>query len=72
MRLEREGYYEARNTPDLWRHKWRPVQLFLIVDDFGVEYFGKQHADHLVIILKKYHNINKYLEVRKYDGIDLK
>ena len=34
--LEKEGYYEARTTPVLWRHKWRPIQLCLIVDEFGV------------------------------------
>jgi len=34
--LEEEGYYEAHSTPGLWRHKWRPIQFCLIVDDFGV------------------------------------
>ena len=52
LRLEKEVYYEARTTLGLWRHKWRPIQFCLIVDDFGVEYVGKQHADHLVTILK--------------------
>ena len=36
-RLEKEGYYEARNTPGLWRHKWRPIQFISVVDDFGAE-----------------------------------
>ena len=49
--LEKEGYYEARTTPCLWRHIWRPIQLCLIADDFGVEYVGKQHADHLATVL---------------------
>ena len=52
MRLEKEGYYEARTTPGLWIHKWRPIQFCLIVDDLGVEYVGKQHADHLETIFK--------------------
>ena len=50
--LEKEGYYEARTTMGLRRRKWRPILLFLIVDDFGVEYVGKQDADHLATILK--------------------
>ena len=70
-RIGKEGYYEAYTTPGLGRHKWRPVKLFLIVDDFGVEYFGKQHADHLDTIFKQYHNITKDLEGRKYAGIYL-
>ncbi len=35
--LEEEGYCKAHSTPRLWRHKWRPIQFCLIVDDFGVE-----------------------------------
>ena len=50
LRLEKEGYYEARTTPDLWRHKWIPIQFCLVVDDFGFEYVGKQHAEHLATI----------------------
>ena len=59
-------------TSGLWRHKWRPIQLCLIVYDFGVEYFGKQHADHLATILQKYHNITEYWEGKKYADIYLK
>ena len=70
-RLEKEGYYEARTTPCLWRHKWRQIQFCLVVDDFGVEYVGKQHADHLATILKKYHNTTEDWEGKKYAGIDL-
>jgi hypothetical protein len=47
-RLLAEGYYEAESTPGLWRHKWRPIQFCLIVDDFGVEYVGIEHFDHLL------------------------
>ena len=47
-RLEKAGYYEASTTPDLWSHKWRPVQFVLLVDDFGIEYLGKYHALRLM------------------------
>ena len=33
---------------------------------------GKQHAEHLATILKKYHNITEDWEGKKYDGINLK
>ena len=52
VRLEKEGYYEARTTPGLWGHKWRPKLFCLVVDYFGVEYVVKQHAEHLATILK--------------------
>ena len=60
--LEKEGYYEARTTPGLWIHKWIPIQLFLVVDDFRVEYVGKKYADHLATILK---NITISLKIGK-------
>ena len=42
------------------------------MDDFGVEYLGKQHAEHLATIQKKYHNITEDWEGKKYAGINLK
>ena len=59
-------------TPGLWRHKWRPILLFLIVNDFGVEYVGKEYADRLVSILKQYHKVSEDWVCIKYSGIDLK
>jgi hypothetical protein len=47
-RLKPHGYYECINTPGLWRHKTRPITFSLVVDDFGVKYVGKEHADHLI------------------------
>ena len=66
LRLEKEGYSEAITTPGLWRHKWRPIQFCLVVDDFGVEYVGKQHANHLATILK---NITILLKIGKTRSI---
>ena len=37
-RLSTDVYYEAATTPGLWLHKWVPIILSLIVDDFGIEY----------------------------------
>jgi hypothetical protein len=47
-RLAPHGYHECVNTPGLWRHEWRPITFSLVVDDFGVKYVGKEHADHLI------------------------
>jgi hypothetical protein len=70
-RLEKEGYYEAATTPGLWKHRWRPIQFCLIVDDFGVEYVGREHAEHLASILKQYHEITEDWEGKKFAGVDL-
>ena len=70
-RLNEAGYFKTATTPGLWRHKWRPIQFALIVDDFGVKYVGREHAEHLVSVLKKYHDISEDWEGTKFTGIDL-
>ena len=51
-RLNAAGYYHTLTTSGLWRHKWIPITLCLIVDNFGVKYFDEQHAHHLKNFLK--------------------
>jgi hypothetical protein len=70
-RLNLAGYHEAATTPGLWRHVWRPIQFVLIVDDFGVEYVGKKHADHLLTILNEHYDMSEDWEGKKFAGIDL-
>ena len=69
-RLAKEGYYEAE-TPGLWKHASRPIQFVLVVDDFFVEYVGREHAEHLANVLKKYHTISEDWTAKKFVGIDL-
>ena len=42
-------------TPGLWKHTWRPIKLFLIIDDFGIEYVGEKHAQHLRQVLQEHY-----------------
>jgi hypothetical protein len=70
-RLEEEDYYEAHSTPGLWRHKWRPIEFCLIVDDFGIEYVGIEHFHHLLELLKKYHQIQTNMAGDKIAGINV-
>ena len=56
-RLEKAGYYEAATNPGLWPHTWQPIQFVLIVDDFGIGYVGKQHAQHLQKFLEDHYTI---------------
>ena len=70
-RLEKAGYYEAATTPGLWQHTWRPIQFVLIVYDFGIEYVGKQHAQHLQKVLEDHYTLTMDWEGKKFAGIDL-
>ncbi len=70
-RLLAEGYYKAESTPGLWHHKWCPIQFCLIIDDFGVEYVGLEHFNHLRDVLKKFHGVQFNMAGDKFAGIDI-
>ena len=53
--LKPAGFYEVKQTPGLWKHERRPIQFSLIVDDFGIKYVGKEHADYLLSSLRKHY-----------------
>ena len=71
-RLFGQGYYQCATTPGLWRHKWRPVIFALIVDDFGVQYTGRQHAEHLHAALSEHYEVTTDWTGTKFSGINLK
>jgi hypothetical protein len=70
-RLAVHGYAPLPHTHGLWQHKTRPVQFSLVVDDFGVKYVGKEHADHLFQTLLKYYPTSVDWEGKLYCGISL-
>jgi len=70
-RLAKVGYYEVKHTPGPWRHIWRPIQFTLVVDDFGVKYVGKQHAEHLCKALRQEYTIATDWTGGLYCGITL-
>ena len=50
----------------------RPVQFGLVVDDFGIKYIGKEHADHLIRSLRKYYeSVSGDWDGNLYCGITL-
>ena len=54
--LSKSGYVPMKHTPGLWRHESRPTTFTLVVDNFGIKYFKKSDADHLLTSLgKKYY-----------------
>ena len=55
----------------LWAHKTRPIQFTLVVDDFGVKYVGKEHADHLLRTLERHYKVTSDWTGAQYIGIQL-
>ena len=59
-------------TPGLWTHNSGPINSTLVVDDFGVECLGKEHALHLKASLEDKYKVTTDWEVKFYIGIALK
>jgi hypothetical protein len=70
-RLAKQGYYPCQHTPGLWRHMWRPIKFTLVVDDFGIQYTGIEHANHLLNALRSHYTISVDWKGELYCGVTL-
>jgi hypothetical protein len=52
--LNKHGYQQSKLVHGLWRHA---IQFILVVNDFGVKYIGKEHAQHLKNALKEHYKL---------------
>ena len=70
-RLAKAGYHQSEYTPGYWTHEWRPISFTLIVDDFGVKYIGKEHAEHLLSTIKEHYECKADWDGGRYIGLTL-
>jgi hypothetical protein len=70
-RLTNHGYHPSRHTHGLWKHDTRPVAFSLVVDDFGVKYVSREHAQHLIDAIENYYPISTDWDGNLYCGITL-
>ncbi|KAL3781993.1 hypothetical protein HJC23_013821 [Cyclotella cryptica] len=68
-RLVAEGYHQSTITPGFWKHDWRPISFALCVDDFGVKYVGREHADHLLKTLNQFYQTSQDWNGTRYLGL---
>ena len=66
---KRKQHSHEKGTPGERQIQW--ISSALIVDDFGVKYTGKEHADHLIKTLREHYVVVDNWEGEKYCGIDL-
>ena len=69
--LEPHGYYPCPNTEGLWKHVSRPTTFCLCVDDFGIKYYSKADANHLLACLRENYKISVDWEGKNYCGLTL-
>jgi hypothetical protein len=51
------GYHPTPHTPGLFTHKTRPISFTLVVDDFGIKYVGRKHAEHHIAAIKSLYTV---------------
>ena len=67
--LAKHGYHQCPNTRCLFKHESRPISFTLVVDDFGIKFKGKEHAEHLLNAIKELYEITVDWTGSKYLGI---
>jgi hypothetical protein len=70
-RLNAKGYRQSVLTPGFWKHDWRPISFTLVVDDFGVKYVGKEHAEHLLQTINDKYETSHEWEGTRYIGLTI-
>ncbi len=70
-RLNKEGYFQSKVVPGLWKHINRPTLFALVVDNFGIKYMKEADLDHLIRTLRQYYNVSVDLEGKEYVKIEL-
>ena len=50
--LATAGYISAGYTPDLFKHKTRPIQCILVVDNFVIKFTSDDDLQHLLAHLR--------------------
>ena len=69
--LQTYEYTPTAHTPGLFTHKDRPICFCLTVDDFGVKYVGREHAEHLIQSLQDLYTITIDWTGTLYCGLTL-
>ena len=69
--LAKHGYHPTRQTPGLWAHVEKPTTFTLCVDDFGVKYYSRHDAEHLVQAVKKNYDVSTNWKGDKYCGLTI-
>ena len=71
-RLAQHGYTPCPQSINIWRHKTLPTKFCLCVDDFGIKYFSKTDANHLLNALTQHYSITTDWTGSNFCGLTIK
>ena len=69
--LEQHGYTPVLHTLGIWKHKTRRTTFCLCVDDFGVKYFSKEDAQHLIDSLSQHYTCTTDWSGKNFCGLQI-
>jgi hypothetical protein len=69
--LAKDGYRPTQHTHGLWKHDTRQISFSLVVENFGVKYVGREHAEYLMECIKKNYDISSDWKGSAYCGLTL-
>ena len=69
--LSKFGYAPDPMAPNIWSHETRKTKFCLCVDDFGVQYFSEQDAQHLISALQNKYKITIDKKGTNFCGLNL-
>ena len=70
-KLKRFSYEPMPQTPGLWRHTSLKTTFTLCVDNFGIQYFSKADADHLIDAFQDTYEFSIDWQGTQYCGLTL-
>ncbi len=70
-RLNQHSYHQSKVTPSLCKHDWQPLLFTLCVDNFGINYVGQDHANHLAKILEEHYKCSIDWDGNQYLGMTM-
>ena len=71
QQLSPHGYHPSPHTTVIWKHQTKRTKLCLCLDDFGIKYYSKDDADHLLDALQNFYEITVDWNGENYCGLTL-
>ena len=69
--LAPQGYRPIVGTTGMWEHETRPTKFCVCVDDFGIKYFSKDDAQHLMDCLGQNYKYTTDWKGKNYCGLTM-
>ena len=71
LHLAKFGYAPVARPSSLWKHVRKNITFALVIDNFGVKYVGKKHAEHLIQVLHQLYTISIHWTGTLFCGINI-